>query len=1018
MPARPLDFHNFPFPMVGGLDTKIDGVALPAPKLQLCENAYSDKSGTLKRRPGMSILGNALLSGSSIGTPIALSSYKDNQIAFSNNNAYEYGSVKGGWIDKGTAYSMRVRVNNVVNSNASFSANGSIDMATVGNITVVANMVFSPSGANTTSQVLVSVFDADGTVYKSGKQLYTVTAAAAEPTAVRCIALGVRIYVFYYDSSAADLMVWILDTSSASTVNTALGASAVSCVTNINTTTPIYDVAVTSTSADVHIVYRNTGAAPAQFTLGFVDTSGALVSTTTHNATGTPVGLAVAVASNATTYGFCYTTNTTPTDLYAVIKSFSAGSWSNVQTSGAIEAGLTAALYFACLGCLWENTTTFRMFYSGDGTGANNQTYQRTYTTAGAASARLQTLRHSFLASKPFTGTDGNFYFWSFAGALLTVIQPTLFLMRHDGIPVAWANQDVACFPFLGYLPQVQSSGTGTFTVATPYLAHIGTNSPSSSFIGDGTQLGSRTIAVDMTHAQSHKTVEVGETLYMAGGFLQQYDGSGFTEAGFLRIASVAGTTGEAITVGGGAGAPCAYIVVPEMTNTRGEREQGTHNGSITGVIGDTVTIPTTPFTLHKSPRPNFVWAVYRTGANPTSDTPFHRLGEVENDPTSNTVTFLNATADVTDHEPFYQDSGELENIAPQSGYILAQGGGRVFVAGCSDDPHRIEASKIRDPDVANSLTCFTDTSVIHVPEAGGAITAMEYLNEQLVIFKEAKIYVLPRGGGPNGETGPNKLGAGAFIIPELIQGADTGCTGQRSVLSTPLGLMFQGIKGIELLDTGQQVHYIGDKLEGFTVGTINGAVLMPTFQQARFSSTSAIYVFDYYNKIWSTFSSASAPGAAAIVLAQGGKFCSIGTGTNAGLILIEDTSDFSSDAGVTYIMKVRLAWVASQEARQGSLRFRWLGLVITPRDVNAGANVKVSVNYQTAVTQTVALSFVVGEVNLPTRRQIRINASSQIANSMQIEIDDGGGANAGLVLHQLDFNMALRDTHLGRLAD
>lgn len=1007
--TKPLDFQNFPFPMVGGLDTKVDGVALPAPKLQVCQNAYADKSGSLKKRAGNLQLTSNLVSGSAIGTPIALATYKDNQLAFSNNNAYEYGSTAACWIDKGTAYSFRVRTENV-NYGTSARKPISVDMATAGSVTVYASVNSVPSGANITTTVLVTVVDADGTVYKSEKQLYTVTNVAGEVNAVRCIALGTRIYVLYYDSSVTSLMCWILDTTSAASINTGLNASAAVLANDINTTTPVFDVAVGTLSTQPCVVYRNTAGGVGALKMGFITTAGALVTTTTHATVAGAKGVNVCINAT-TTHGFVYTATTTPSDLYATIKTFSSGVWINVVTSAAIELGsLGVVLFPNGTGCLWETATSMRIWYSGNGSGGNTQTYQATYTTGGTATARVQTLRHGTLAAKPFTGTDGNFYYWAFSGPVLSVVQPTLYLMRHDNIVTAWANQSVAFWPALvGWTSSVISSGS-TFTTMTGFLAKIGTQS--GSYVGSDSQIGMRTIAVDMTHAQSHKTVEVGDSLYMAGGFLQTYDGHSFVESDFLKIANGEGTTGEAITIAssssGGtltAGAQYSYMVVPEWTNMHGERQRGANDGAISATVGVapdnalTLTIPCTPYTLKKSPRANMVWAVYRTGPNPDADAEFHRCGAVENDPTANTVTFLDTDGDVTDQEPFYQDGGVLENLAPPSGYILAQGGSRVFVAGLSDDKHQIVASKIRE---TGEPVSFNDTLIIQVPELGGAITALEYLDEQLVIFKESRIYVLPRGGGPNGETGLNNLGVGVFLIPELVTGTDTGCTGQRSVLSTPMGLTFQGVKGLMLLDQGRQVQYFGSALEGLSVGTVTGAAILPTFQQLRFATSAATYVFDYYHKIWSVYTMTSA----AVTLAQSGKYVTIGSGSFSG-VLMEDTATFT-DASTAFLMKVRLAWVASQSARQGALRFRWVGLVATP-SAEATVRIQVSVNFLSTVTQTFNAIYTAGELNSPARRQVRLNAATQVASALQIELDDQSATNASVTLNEIDFNMATR---------
>jgi len=53
---RPTAYEPVPYQLTGGVDTKFHGIALPPPKLQNCENAYVDQTGSIQRRFGRTAL--------------------------------------------------------------------------------------------------------------------------------------------------------------------------------------------------------------------------------------------------------------------------------------------------------------------------------------------------------------------------------------------------------------------------------------------------------------------------------------------------------------------------------------------------------------------------------------------------------------------------------------------------------------------------------------------------------------------------------------------------------------------------------------------------------------------------------------------------------------------------------------------------------------------------------------------------------------------------------------------------
>ena len=105
------------------------------------------------------------------------------------------------------------------------------------------------------------------------------------------------------------------------------------------------------------------------------------------------------------------------------------------------------------------------------------------------------------------------------------------------------------------------------------------------------------------------------------------------------------------------------------------------------------------------------------------------------------------------------------------------------------------------------------------VDPAGGDVTALGFMDDKTIIFKQRRTFAF-FGDGP--------LPTGAqdtFSKPQLVT-TDMGCDNQRSLESTDLGLMLESEKGIYLLDRSLQSVYIGADVEGFNDLNITSGVL------------------------------------------------------------------------------------------------------------------------------------------------------------------------------------------------
>jgi hypothetical protein len=218
----------------------------------------------------------------------------------------------------------------------------------------------------------------------------------------------------------------------------------------------------------------------------------------------------------------------------------------------------------------------------------------------------------------------------------------------------------------------------------------------------------------------------------------------------------------------------------------------------------------------------------------------------VRNTTSADTVSIVDEMDDdeLLLQEPLYTTGGVLSNDPLPGAGIIAGGKGRLFVG---------------DPSDANALYCsqeraegyameFAPELRIVFPPGGGAVTAAAVLDDLLVGFKRGAIY---------GVTGDGPLAnpeGGSWSLPGLIT-SDVGCIDQRTIVATPVGIMFRSAKGIHLLDRGRQVTYVGAPVEAYNDRTITRATLVEDTHQVRFVTSDGIaLLYDYFFGQWSVF--------------------------------------------------------------------------------------------------------------------------------------------------------------------
>jgi len=99
----------------------------------------------------------------------------------------------------------------------------------------------------------------------------------------------------------------------------------------------------------------------------------------------------------------------------------------------------------------------------------------------------------------------------------------------------------------------------------------------------------------------------------------------------------------------------------------------------------------------------------------------------------------------------------------------------------------------------------FSDVFVNNIDELGGGVTAIGAMDDKLIFFKaNTKFFVYGDGPTPSGANN-------TFSDADRVT-SDGGCVNQRSIVSTPMGLMYQSLKGIYLLDRSMVDQSLGRK--------------------------------------------------------------------------------------------------------------------------------------------------------------------------------------------------------------
>lgn len=919
----PGNWQDIAVPLSGGLDSRTDPKAVDPPKLLELLNGEFSGNRNVRKRPGRQQLGEKTHET----TPVRITSAKaigkrgNEPVLFDGDKVYSYAQNMDRWVPRGAASSVKVTHE------------------------VIADLSAKQTIADYDSTDGIGVFaweDSRGGIYgvaideTTGAELATAQLNSSGQSP-RVVALGGLLHVVFVDGTSIKV-----STISSAQPATTIGATPTSLVTDVHASDKFWDIQKQSTNRAA-FAYVETGQ---DINVAYMDADGTLsgtpplftINTTPFN------GLSVHVEPQTLDVIITYGTSLSGTQVAVYSEDFTQlVAPTQVYTVSGARHTMAFRTEFVS-GTTWRADIFVEFLGS---TNTVNGVVQRTLDRDGTVGTLHVLHRHSSLGSKAWQ--HGGRQFVTMLHEAEEGLQNTYFVIDETGKIVAkLLNNTAGDTPARAHLPQVVDRGNGKYAFAAIYRRQLESEN-NDVFTAEGI----KKITIDHEADGKFHGIEAGAARYHGGGYLAAYDGARVTEAGFHLFPE--GVEVDGLTTGGGSGdinptngtPTLSYRVYLGWRNAKGEVEISgtakTYTATLTASHdAATITIPT----ISQTDKEDTFFLVFRAQENAAAGDPFYKVTSddpsvttgsnrwVANDwASADTVSLTDEMGDtvLATKELDYLNTGEQQNKAPPAADIIAEGKDRIFLAG-AEDPNAVHYSKpLRDGRVAE----FNPANVMLAPNDGGPITALGFVNDLLVIFKKRQIYAVA------GE-GPNLFGQGFFSNPELIN-TDVGCIDQRSVVSTPDGLVFLSEKGWKILTKGLQVMYLGADVEAYNDQSFSGAVLVSSSNQVRcIASSGSTLVYDYFVRAWARWSQPVGIGA---VVIDGVMYHATSDGK-----VFKEVEDFFKDGAAEYRLRIQTAWLRPR-GLQGFWRVR-SPVVIGEFKTTHKLAVKVGYNYQTPVDE------------------------------------------------------------------
>lgn len=482
--------------------------------------------------------------------------------------------------------------------------------------------------------------------------------------------------------------------------------------------------------------------------------------------------------------------------------------------------------------------------------------------------------------------------------------------------------------PSKASLPSVNLLATNKVQIAFLQKGSLETITSSTGTVETFSNTGVCSVTLDFS-LTNPSTVELGNNLLIGGGIVKMYDGQSVVEHGFNVYPE--GFTGGMVGSGGSLSAGVyGYRVVYEWTDNQGQVHQSAPSPikSLTAVASDSCSFAVQYLRMTQKANANLVF--YRTTANGTVffrlNSPAAPIPNITNTTLLALYTDTASDASLAANQQLYTTGGEVDNIAPPPSSHLTTYKNRVVLIP-SDNPCSWWFSK---EVLQGSPVEFSDFNVQNVATTGGPLTALQQLDDKLILFKNNSADFITGDG-------PAPSGANNDFSPAQRLPVDFGCTDAKSIVLSPNGLLVKSLKGIYLLTRSLSPSYIGSPVEAYNDRDITSGVLIPNTTQIRFtlaasaSEAAIALVWDYFYNQWGTFTNINAvsacndEGTTYTYLQPGGK-------------VMYETPNVYTDDGAFIKLRVATSWLslAGLQGFQRIYKMLILGQYIGPHQLLA----------------------------------------------------------------------------------
>ena len=843
----PLTKRKVTVPLAAGLQTKADPRALQPPGLTVCKNIeFEEVGGLQKRKPYVSI-GVNILGGGTLSNVRRFYANGDELICFTSEALYSWSARDTAWVLKATWLAAKVT------EQSSFvdpTEQVSTDRCEVGNCVIFAWVKNHGTATSRTVWVAAKDKTTGATILPATQPSSGGVTGVDRP---RLVALASKALLFFVNSDDDLVVIGLTPATLAADL-----AVAGTLILDTADHSDYYD-AVSDGTAAYFAVRRNPNTS---YEVGTVSSAVAVTKATIARACSGPISLAVSPGGASRLLVARDNSGTLRGDI--LNQSTFAEVTANVSlgTTSTAFVQVTACYRTVQVGGQW-NCYVFVGELEDEGGNSGNLFRVATLNNAGTAVTLANLATNLSLASRAFDHNGRVYVNTVFAidavvggvtasADFRSAPQNTYFLHRDDGFLVAKMATHVAAGhrSVTSHLPGVQSLGSNVYAWCGGERRSIPINTRQSDYSARAP----RDIQITFDSNDARRCARLGQTLYITGGEVMQYDGTSLVECGwhlfpwkfFFFVAGAGTMTAGTYTWGS----------TWRSDNAVGDRDRSTmvSTDSATLAINEEAQILVDPVAA-ATHRTKYCQEIWRTPADPVAGAPRYLV--TGQDPTvitgdnafipggNSPGSFVDSYADtvLTTKEAFDENDGVLERLAPPPASIIVATQSRIILAGISDNPYRIVYSRLRGE---GEVAAFHDALTVDVPPTGGAITALGFLNETLVAFCETAVWALPGDGFDN-------TGGGQNYGPARLLSSDVGAVNAEAVALTPKGLLFKSSKGWYLLSSGWQVQYIGSAVASFDSDTICAVHVMESKHQVRcMGASSRALVWDYLVNEWS----------------------------------------------------------------------------------------------------------------------------------------------------------------------